>query len=830
MVNAITSGETNLSHDILKNLILVTGQKFGDQADPRIGVFIEEVMSATHGSLGDESRYNTEAKKAEFEKNILQLKEAIAILEDQIKAQKENGNDSLKYQLYLLSALKLKLNKYNNTQDSYTFALPTNANLQDLTARDASLFNDRLLKDVIYEEYDLIHKTLKFLHTQKNILSIVSMYGSARMTTREVEDIAFLTALYGSIVMTGGGPSVMESGNRGAIHAELTLGDFLMSVGAAIYLDFEYPNDFVSRYESEETAHHMMPMFTHFYTRIMAVVYASDILVPNIGGFGTWHEVFAVISLMSTGEIPRKHIILYDNETDPNKKSYWKDHFETLNQLFADGLLPSWLKNYIFYADTPEEYKNVLLYAQEQIRREDSNMNLASKNNFSSHHDRMELSKELLQHDLDKIDALRSLDYKKTLSIIGPSKEYQDTFQDSGLDLIQKISADQFFEGATNFLVNSNGQFMKNIANASESLLNSAIIAVEGVHNSHVDYTPNDNLAHLKLYNSRMLMQGMSSFSNGIVLYPGNEHNFSFLYEVFCLIQTKNMPHIPIMLMRSESQKDYWDEMVKAVGAKLLQEKTISKNDLEIDFQKGLESGLFTITKSNEEVLSVLKRFEFSKKERNLRYKRDAEGNPIIREGIADDAKRRLHEIAKTFTDILQDYMSKAECQALVHKIVYENHETPYQHLTKAYENLAQSHLGDEGLEMLRDYFSYYGPSVEYKILISVLAKYKPELLTSPKVKLIESSQNRKGANQNYMGETYSELLKIQREFKQRGITPNADMLRERMRQNPRFAPKNPKSRFIPQKTRPFYDQGVALQMNAQRLMNSNLMKRTPMM
>jgi len=108
-------------------------------------------------------------------------------------------------------------------------------------------------------------------------------------------------------VATGGGPGIMEAGNRGA--ADVPGGK---SVGLGISLPFEQGvNDWVPRELAFE--------FHYFFTRKYWFLYLCKSLIVFPGGFGTMDELFETLTLVQTKKISR-HIplILFGTE-------YWND-------------------------------------------------------------------------------------------------------------------------------------------------------------------------------------------------------------------------------------------------------------------------------------------------------------------------------------------------------------------------------------------------------------------------------------------------------------------------------------------------------------------------
>lgn len=134
----------------------------------------------------------------------------------------------------------------------------------------------------------------------------ISIYGSART---KVEDkyynmgvkVAERLVEEGYGIITGGGPGIMEAGNRGAQNAGGK------SVGLNIDLPFEQSSN-------QYVDHDKDIMFNYFFARkVMFVKYAQAfVLLP--GGFGTMDELFETLTLVQTKKIDRVPVILMGTE------------------------------------------------------------------------------------------------------------------------------------------------------------------------------------------------------------------------------------------------------------------------------------------------------------------------------------------------------------------------------------------------------------------------------------------------------------------------------------------------------------------------------------
>lgn len=130
----------------------------------------------------------------------------------------------------------------------------------------------------------------------------VSIFGSARTKPdhkyyKLTEDVAKKIVEHGYGIITGGGPGVMEAGNKGAHLAGGT------SVGLNIHLPFEqHDNPYI---DSDKNIN-----FDYFFVRKVMFVKYSQGFVVMPGGFGTLDELFEAITLIQTHKIDKFPIIL----------------------------------------------------------------------------------------------------------------------------------------------------------------------------------------------------------------------------------------------------------------------------------------------------------------------------------------------------------------------------------------------------------------------------------------------------------------------------------------------------------------------------------------
>lgn len=174
----------------------------------------------------------------------------------------------------------------------------------------------------------------------------ISVFGSAR-TKEEAKyyklavEISKSIAEAGYGVITGGGPGIMEAGNRGASLAGGT------SVGLNIDLPFEqHDNPYIDDDKSLD--------FDYFFVRKVMFVKYSQGFVVMPGGFGTLDELFEAITLIQTHKIGKFPIILVGSE-------FWSGLFDWIkNIMLKEGNISPEDLNLIKIVDSPEEVVEII--------------------------------------------------------------------------------------------------------------------------------------------------------------------------------------------------------------------------------------------------------------------------------------------------------------------------------------------------------------------------------------------------------------------------------------------------------------------------------------
>ena len=143
------------------------------------------------------------------------------------------------------------------------------------------------------------------------------------------------------VIVTGGGPGIMEAANRGAFEVGAK------SVGLNINLPHEqYPNPYITP--------DLCFRFHYFALRKMHFLHRAKALVAFPGGFGTLDELFEVLTLVQTRKINPVPIVLVGEE-------YWRRAVD-IGFLADEGVIDAEDRELFWFAETADEIWNSILH------------------------------------------------------------------------------------------------------------------------------------------------------------------------------------------------------------------------------------------------------------------------------------------------------------------------------------------------------------------------------------------------------------------------------------------------------------------------------------
>jgi len=193
-----------------------------------------------------------------------------------------------------------------------------------------------------WEIFKIMGEFVEGFETMSRIGPCVSIFGSARTKPENkyyqlAEEVAYLLTKQKFGVITGGGPGIMEAGNKGAKRGEGK------SVGLNIVLPFEQEaNPYI---DSDKIIN-----FDYFFIRkVMFIKYAQGFIVLP-GGFGTLDEMFEALTLIQTEKSGKFPVILIG-------KSFWTGLIDWIKEVLLaeeNNISPEDL-DLIQIVDTAEE-------------------------------------------------------------------------------------------------------------------------------------------------------------------------------------------------------------------------------------------------------------------------------------------------------------------------------------------------------------------------------------------------------------------------------------------------------------------------------------------
>ena len=168
----------------------------------------------------------------------------------------------------------------------------------------------------------------------KRQLELAKYYEVAREFSRVVSSICQIDGRCDYVVVTGGGPGIMEAANRGATDVNAK------SIGLNITLPHEqHPNPYITPRLSFQ--------FRYFAIRKMHFLIRAKALVAFPGGFGTLDELFETLTLLQTGKTESVIVVLVGRD-------FW-ERLINWQLLVECGLITRTDLNLFHYAETAQE-------------------------------------------------------------------------------------------------------------------------------------------------------------------------------------------------------------------------------------------------------------------------------------------------------------------------------------------------------------------------------------------------------------------------------------------------------------------------------------------
>ena len=205
------------------------------------------------------------------------------------------------------------------------------------------LIDDFMVGDT-WRLFKILSEFVEGFEMMSEVYPAVSIFGSARIkpedeTYIQTVEIAKKLSENGFNIITGGGPGIMEAGNKGAQEGKGK------SVGVNIKLPMEQQANAFTDLQLE---------LNYFFVRKVMFIKYAQAYVGMPGGFGTLDEIFEAITLIQTKRIKPFPVILVGTEYWSGLLDWIKDTLLKKNLISADDI------DLIRLTDDPDEVVKII--------------------------------------------------------------------------------------------------------------------------------------------------------------------------------------------------------------------------------------------------------------------------------------------------------------------------------------------------------------------------------------------------------------------------------------------------------------------------------------
>lgn len=208
------------------------------------------------------------------------------------------------------------------------------------------------MSDITWRIFRIMSEFIEGFQFLSQFSKEVTIFGSARFKPnnkwyKEAVKLGEMLAKHGFSVITGGGPGVMEGGNKGAHKIDPN-----KSIGINIQLPQEQ--------RTNKYVHHAEG-FYYFFTRKVMMAASAQAYIFFPGGFGTLDEFAEITMLIQTGKMQKLPVILVG-------KDFWTPLLSwILEKLLKEYKVINASDNKIFtLVDTAEEAFEIIKKSKER--------------------------------------------------------------------------------------------------------------------------------------------------------------------------------------------------------------------------------------------------------------------------------------------------------------------------------------------------------------------------------------------------------------------------------------------------------------------------------
>lgn len=396
---------------------------------------------------------------------------------------------------------------------------------------------------------------------------VVTILGSARTKPgtkwyKEAEKLGFLLGNAKYTVMTGGGPGIMEAGNKGAYATKTK------SIGINIKLPFEQIlNPYVTDAEG----------FHYFFTRKVMLLGPAQAFVFFPGGYGTMDEFFEVVDLMETGFLQEAPVIAVG-------KDFWTPIVDGFlrNQAVRQGILEKKQIERIHIVDSADEAFAIVKKAKD-VR---AICDLSSENFLCENEINWRIFR-IMAELVEGFDTVTT--YLDDITVLGskavsPNSEYYQQAYKLGLELGKNKRT----------VITGGGPGVTEAVNKGAFEAGSTSLGLIMQHDHKQQSNPYLN-AHSIFHFPFTRKLIITAPSNAFVIFPGGLGTLHQTFELLTLMQTGKSHKIPVIFY----DRKYWQPLLDYIEDVLMKKyKTISPGD----------EDLYRVVDNIDEAIKIIKK------------------------------------------------------------------------------------------------------------------------------------------------------------------------------------------------------------------------------
>ncbi|MEK9158391.1 MAG: TIGR00730 family Rossman fold protein [Patescibacteria group bacterium] len=397
----------------------------------------------------------------------------------------------------------------------------------------------------------------------------ITFFGSARLkpetdSYKQADRTGYLLGKAGFSIITGGGPGIMEAGNKGASEA-----------GAeSIGLNIQLPNEqVVNKYVKKSLGFH------YFFSRKVMLTSPAQAGVFFPGGFGTLDEFFEILDLIETNKIKKIPVVAVGRE-------FWAPLIEFLKSgsLKAVGAIAEKDLEIFQVVDTAEE-------ASEIIKKSPIKKNLCDPAEENCGKSMQWRIFRIMAELVDGFEFLsREISRHDDVTVLGTKSVKEDNpFYIAAYEMAKKLGRKRYT------IITGGGPGIMEAANKGAVESNTASLGIDMNVNNEVRRNPYVRKSiSFSFPFTRKLIITMPSLA--FIFFPGGYGTLHQLFEVLTLMQTGKIENMKVILYG----KKFWAPLDAFIKNYLNQKyQTISPKDI----------GLYQIVDSVDEAVAAVPPF-----------------------------------------------------------------------------------------------------------------------------------------------------------------------------------------------------------------------------